>query len=109
MFFHELYHKKGNIFLKKNKLEEALKNFEKALEIKFDHVPSLRSKVVVLKKINKLIDALKELDKILLYDDDKVKAYMQRAAIYISLRNPLEAMRNFEKAYSSQPNIPFVI
>ena len=105
---YELYHKKGNIFLKKNKLEEALKNFEKALEIKFDHVPSLRSKVVVLKKINKLIDALKELDKILLYDDDKVKAYMQRAAIYISLRNPLEAMRNFEKAYSSQPNIPFV-
>ncbi len=105
---YELYHKKGNIFLKKNKLEEALKNFEKAVEIKFDHVPSLRSKVVVLKKINKLIDALKELDKILLYDDDKVKAYMQRAAIYISLRNPLEAMRNFEKAYSSQPNIPFV-
>ena len=105
---YELYHKKGNIFLKKNKLEEALKNFEKALEIKFDHVPSLRSKVIVLKKINKPIDALKELDKILLYDDDKVKAYMQRAAIYISLRNPLEAMRNFEKAYSSQPNIPFV-
>ena len=105
---YELYHKKGNIFLKKNKLEEALKNFEKALEIKFDHVPSLRSKVIVLKKINKPIDALKELDKILLYDDDKVKAYMQRAAIYISLKNPLEAMRNFEKAYSSQPNIPFV-
>ena len=105
---YDLYHKKGNIFLKKNKLEEALKNFEKALEIKFDHVPSLRSKVIVLKKINKPIDALKELDKILLYDDDKVKAYMQRAAIYISLKNPLEAMRNFEKAYSLQPNIPFV-
>ena len=105
---YELYHKKGNIFLKKNKFEEALKNFEKALEIKFDHVPSLRSKVIVLKKINKPIDALKELDKILLCDDDKVKAYMQRAAIYISLKNPLEAMRNFEKAYSSQPNIPFV-
>ena len=40
---YELYHKQGNLFLK-NKIKEAIKNFDKALQIKIDYIPSLRSK-----------------------------------------------------------------
>ena len=52
---YELYHKRGNIFLKKNLIEKALKAFDEALKIKSDFVPSLRSKVIILKKTQRFI------------------------------------------------------
>ena len=83
---HELYHKQGNLFFKKNKIEDAIKNFDQALKIKIDFVPSLKSKVIALKKNKRSNEALKELDKLLLYDHDKFRAYIQKATIYISLK-----------------------
>ena len=105
---HELHHKLGGLFFKKNKIDKALEAFEKALKIKKDYIPSLRSKVILLRRTNKSIEALKELDKLLIYDKDKFKVYMQKASIYISLRNPIETIINMKKAYSINPNAPFI-
>ena len=105
---HELHHKLGGLFFKKNKIDKALEAFEKALKIKQDYIPSLRSKVILLRRTNKSIEALKELDKLLIYDKDKFKVYMQKASIYISLRNPIETIINMKKAYSINPNAPFI-
>ena len=105
---HELHHKLGGLFFKKNKIDKALEAFEKALKIKKDYIPSLRSKVILLRRTNKSIEALKELDKLLIYDKDKFKVYMQKASIYISLRNPVETIINMKKAYSINPNAPFI-
>ncbi len=105
---YELHHKLGNLFLKKNEIDKALKAFDKVLKIKNDYVPSLRSKVISFRRIDKFIEALKELDKLLIFDKEKFKVYMQKASIYISLRNPSEAIINMKKAYSINPNTPFI-
>ena len=69
----------GNVFTKMNDYENAIKSFDKALQIKSDYLPALKSRNSFYINQKKFDQALTQLDKLIIFEPDNVNFYAQKA------------------------------
>jgi tetratricopeptide (TPR) repeat protein len=98
-----LYHLKGMILLRKERVDEAIVSYKKALEINpnFTNALSDIARCYSLKKENKL--ALEQLLKAIQIEPNNFLVIKNLAAIYYNLGNLEKSQVYFEKAYSMNP------
>lgn len=63
--FASVFSKRGETYLKLDKYEEALNDFNKALELQNEHYYSLKKRAYIYWKLNKLDSALNDINKFL--------------------------------------------
>ena len=87
----------------------AIKSFDKALQIKSDYLPALKSKSDLYVKQKNFTKAMIELDKILIYEPNNAISYIQKADILCKNNNLKEGVENYKIAYGLKPDHPFLI
>ena len=68
------------------RFDDALKNYDKALEIKPDHFFAYNNKGITLKDLNRYEEALKSYDKAIKINPSFVEAYNNRGNIFKDLK-----------------------
>lgn len=90
-------------YSKKN-YEEAIDNFDKALEIDKKFLPTLGLKGETLMKMKKWNEAIQTFDKALEIDPKNVQIIYQKGNSLRALGKYTEAIQNFEKVIEYEPN-----
>ena len=103
-----IYNAKGGLYYKIADYEEALKNFEKALEIETSPIKQLEiyyNLALVYKQLNKLDEALTKYDLIIKsYPKNSMFAYLGKGNIYAKQHKNDEALKKYKEALEKFPN-----
>ncbi|MEQ8187231.1 MAG: tetratricopeptide repeat protein [Candidatus Eremiobacterota bacterium] len=94
---------KGLDFFNQGKYEEAIKYYDKALDIEPEHVKTWHNKGVLLKKLGKNTEAIECYDKVLEIDPEALNTWYNRGIILKELGQNEEAMKCYDKALESNP------
>jgi tetratricopeptide (TPR) repeat protein len=81
-----------------NKSEEAIKAYDKAIEINPEYLEAWNNKGVALSKINKSEEAIKAYDKEIEIDQNNSLAWYNRACIYSLINNKDKAICDLKEA-----------
>ena len=96
----DAYINKGRCYKMLNKIEEAIQEFDKALEIKNDFSSAYFNKGMAynaLKGKENNDKAIQFLDLAIQYKDDYYEAYFNKGCILMNLGNYSEALKSFKK------------
>lgn len=96
----------GKIFLNRGNGSEAIKNFEKALDIDKNNPEAITLKANVYFLINNNDDAIKLLNEAIVNDPTYSPAYNSMAEVYASLKDYGKASEYFEKYLNASENTP---
>lgn len=94
----EDYLKRGGDFYYKGKYNEALKAYDKAIELKPDYVEAWYNKGVVLDNLGRHDEALKAYDKAIVLKPDFARAWYNRACVYSVKGEKEKALSDLKKA-----------
>ena len=95
----------GNNLFRKRKNKEALKNYDKAIELKPDFAEALVSKGVVLEKMGLYEDALEAYETAIELNHDIVDAWLGKGVVYYYLNSYDEALEANNQAIELNPDI----
>jgi len=98
------YFELGNIYLNLSKNKEALKAYDKAIEIKPDFAEAWYNKGVALAKLGRYNEALKAYDKAIKIKPDYSKAWYNKGNTLVNLDRYDEALKSFDKAIEIKPD-----
>ena len=88
--YFEAYYGLGNVQFKMFKLEDALSNLDKAIQLRPSYLPALKSKVMLLTKMNRNQEALQLLNilistlltvKVVLFNAESISLFLFNAFI----------------------------
>ncbi len=94
----------GAALMGQGKLEEALKTFDKAIEIKPDFAEGYTNRGNVLKDLGQLEEALKSYNKAIKLNPGIVQAYSNLSIVLKDLNRPEQALKSCQKAIELNPN-----
>jgi tetratricopeptide (TPR) repeat protein len=98
-----LYHA-GHYLRKSNRLEEALANFERLLQIDSSHIGALNGKGATLRMLFRFEEALVLHEQALLLDPDFIDSYIGKGFALRNLDRFEEALVAFEQAIQLEPD-----
>ena len=98
------YLKIGVCYYDKNKLEEAIKNYDKALELNPNLTEALFNKGICLCNLDKKNEAIEIFNKGIEINQNEPELYLQRGYCYFFLENFRKAIKDFNKAIELRPN-----
>ena len=98
------YNNKGNISFILGNLSDALKSYNKAVELKPDFAEAYNNKGNVLHKLNKKEDAIENYLKATKFNQNHIQAYYNLGVTFRELKKYSYAIENFEKALKLKPN-----
>ena len=93
----ELAYNKGIENISKKKFEEALLNFQEAIQYDQNHVKSYQKRGYVKIMLDDTSGALKDFNQAIAKDPDFAAAYYSRAYIYYNHHKYNKAVKDFEK------------
>jgi len=99
-----IYNRRGYARLKLNLFNEAIGDFEKAIEFKHDFAEAYNNCGNAYRKLEKYDDALAMCNRAIEYKEDFAEAYNNRGNIYYLFSKDNEAIRDYTKAISLNPN-----
>ncbi|GBU25806.1 hypothetical protein R83H12_02464 [Fibrobacteria bacterium R8-3-H12] len=108
--FVDSYHLRGHFYFGLGEIENALKDYDKAIEIDSSYKLENQNKFLYIHrgyvyfKLSKIENALKDYDKAIEIDPNYAEAYKNRGDIYLSLGKTKDAFYEYEKAYKINPN-----
>ncbi|UCG69004.1 MAG: tetratricopeptide repeat protein [Thermoplasmata archaeon] len=100
------WNNKGTILLRYQKTEEALRCFEKAIQIRYDYVNAWIGKGVVLRKKGDLNEAIISLNKALEFQPENVYAIYAKGCTLLDKNDLEEASLYFDNALRLDPQYP---
>jgi len=100
----ENLHEIGLEYLNRKQFGDALKNFERILEINPDDADALLHKGEILAKTGKRDLALRTFEKITEFNPANIDALMHLAYILGTGRNPIEAIQYYDEVLYWEPN-----
>ena len=100
----EKWLEKGDDLIKRKKYGEALKIFEKAIEINPDFAEAWNGKGVALDDLKRNEDALEAYDKAIDINPDFAEAWNNKGSALVDLTKHEEALNAFEKAIEINPD-----
>jgi Flp pilus assembly protein TadD/cell division protein FtsN len=99
-----VYNRRGYARLKLNLFNEAIGDFEKAIEFKHDFAEAYNNCGNAYRKLEKYDDALAMCNRAIEYKEDFAEAYNNRGNIFYLFSKDNEAIRDYTKAISLNPN-----
>jgi tetratricopeptide (TPR) repeat protein len=97
---------RGCYFFEREKYEEAIQNFDKALELDPKFTSTLGLKGKTLMKMGKFDDAIQILDKALELDPKCIPALGYKGEALITMKKFEEAIKNYDKMLEIEPQNP---
>ena len=98
------YLKIGVCYYDKKKLDEAIKNYDKALSLNPNLTEALFNKGICLCNLDKKKEAIEIFNKALEINQNEPELYLQRGYCYFFLKNYRNAIKDFNKAIELRPN-----
>lgn len=98
---------KGRALFGLKRFDEAIKAFDKAIELKPDYAKAYNNKGIALKNIGKFDEAIKAYDKAIELKPDLVQAYNNKGVALRISRKYDEAIKAYEKAIGLKPDDPY--
>ena len=98
------YLKIGVCYYDKKKLEEAIKNYDKALKLNPNLTEALFNKGICLCNLDKKNEAIEIFNKALEINQNEPELYLQRGYCFFVLENYRKAIKDFNKAIELRPN-----
>ena len=98
--------KKANTFYELQRYEEALSNYQKALEIKPEYAKAWNGQAKTLYELNSHEDALSAYDKAIQIQPNYRNSWSGRGFVLSKLRRYSEAIKSFDKALKLEPESP---
>jgi len=92
------YNLKGVILYAMNENSNAIQNFEKAIEIKFDYSEAYYNLGLVLQKLNKFKDAINSYSKAINFTNNYSEAYNNIGNCFLEIKSIENALKYFNKA-----------
>ncbi|GHT09417.1 hypothetical protein FACS189415_4760 [Bacteroidia bacterium] len=108
--FSYFYNCRGNFYLNLGKIEDALKDYNKAIEIDSHSMLENQNKIFYTNRgdlyfgINDLENALKDYGRAIEIDTNYAVAYKRKGDIFTKLGKITEALKEYEKALKIDPN-----
>ncbi len=94
----------GAIFAEQNKLDKAIENYEKSLNINPEYFQALNNLGIALHKLSRLEEAIENYKKALNFNQDFTEALNNLGNAYQELGRNKEALEQFNKLIKIQPN-----
>lgn len=98
------YLKIGVCYYDKKKLDEAIKNYDKALELNPILTEALFNKGICYCNLDKKNEAIEIFNRALSINQNEPELYLQRGYCYFCLENYRKAIKDFNKAIELRPN-----
>jgi tetratricopeptide (TPR) repeat protein len=99
-----LYNRRGYARLKLNLFNEAISDFQKAIDFKHDFAEAYNNCGNAYRKLEKYDEALTQCNRAIEYKEDFAEAYNNRGNIYYLFSKDNEAIRDYSKAIELNPN-----
>lgn len=99
-----IYNRRGYARLKLNLYNEAISDFQKAIEYKHDFAEAYNNCGNAYRKLEKYDEALEQCNRAIEYREDFAEAYNNRGNIYYLFSKDSEAIRDYSKAIEINPN-----
>jgi tetratricopeptide (TPR) repeat protein len=100
----EDHNSRGVDLLFKKRYEDALKTFDKALELNPNYAEAWANKGIVFGKLNRHEDALKTFDKALELKPDAADVWVNKGIVFGMLNHLEVALKTFDKALKLKPD-----
>ncbi|KAL2724118.1 small glutamine-rich tetratricopeptide repeat-containing protein alpha-like isoform X2 [Vespula squamosa] len=100
----ERYKNEGNALVKAEKLEEAINNYTKAIELNAHNAVYYCNRAAVYSKLGNHLQAIKDCHTALSIDPMYSKAYGRLGLAYSSLERHREAKESYQKALEMEPD-----
>ena len=75
----------SDIFYQKGMYDKSLKNINKALNLKPNHLPTIKNKLKILSKMNMKKEYLKFLEKVIPHHPKETELYYKKAQVFSEL------------------------
>jgi tetratricopeptide (TPR) repeat protein len=100
----EAYINRGIAFVKEKRNDEALNDFNKAIELKPENAEAYTNRGIFFVNVKRGDDAIKDFNKAIELKPGYAEAYFNRANLFISEKRVDEALRDFNKAIELKPD-----
>jgi RNA polymerase II-associated protein 3 len=94
----------GNAAFQHGDWEQAIRHYDRALELQKDMLPARNNRAMALLKLQRWEEALSECEKVLQSQPNNVKALLRAATSEVELNRTDHARRRLESALQAQPN-----
>ena len=101
--------KKAYNLIKEHKYQEALKAYDKALELDSNYIKALHNKGTTYGVLGKDQEALNCFDKEVLLDPNSIGAWYSKGIALKYLNRLQEALKSFDKALKLDPNFELAL
>jgi Tfp pilus assembly protein PilF len=102
----EAYYKKGEFYYSKEKYEEAINEYNKAIELKPDFPNAYKNRGNSYYYLKKYEEAIADYRKAIEIKPDFPNAYYNRGLVYYNQQKYKEAIRDYSKAIEIKPDFP---
>ncbi len=93
----------GNVYLIKDELDIALKNYNIAIELKSNYYEAIYNKANIYLRLNNFTEAIEYFDKVLKIKNDYFQAHQGKAIAYKKLFKFKESIEEWQKVYQYNP------
>jgi protein O-mannosyl-transferase len=100
----EAYYNRGNYLIEKNKYDEAIRDFNKAIEVKPDYAEAYNNRGNLFSNANSNDAAMNDFNQAIELSPAYVDAYINRGNLFMKENRNDEAIRDFNKAIELKPD-----
>ena len=100
----QAYYNRGIVFMNENKYNQALDDFNKAIELDPNKVKAYNNRGIIFYNQNKYNQALDDYNKALELDSNQVEIYINRGFLFNNEKKYDQALNDFNKAIQLDPN-----
>ena len=100
----QIFFEVGNLFDDLNKYEEAITDFDKAIELNSNYVKAWFNRGVAKGDLQRHKEAVTDFDKVIELNSNYVKAWLNRGSAKANLQRYKEALADVDKAIELNPN-----
>jgi tetratricopeptide (TPR) repeat protein len=97
------YYNRGLYLFKENRDNEALNDFNRAIDLKHDYADAYNNRASFYIKYGRTNDALNDLNNAILYNKSLIQAYFNRGFIFYQKKLNEEALKDYEKVIELKP------
>jgi protein O-mannosyl-transferase len=98
------YYGRGVAFKDENKINEALNDYSKAIQLNPDYADAYYNRGALLLNANKIDEALNDFNKAIQLNPGDAKAYSNRGALFLNANKIDEALNDFNNAIQLNPH-----